>query len=178
MDLDVGCLRHRDLQDLITSMSEQPNKVAMFPLTQPIGLSNDIMFATKSSPFFQDLTAALQVKNKWYGLPYLTVMYSTGPMFLSLQYMRSSPAKQEEVLVLAPELYTKRGTRYFQHFEGSTWHRSNAHLVQWIMRHKSILAVILLVPCIVCLPLTRSLAAVVASSIFERTSLKQENKIV
>mmetsp|Transcript_33309 Transcript_33309/g.60011 ORF Transcript_33309/g.60011 Transcript_33309/m.60011 type:complete len:318 (-) Transcript_33309:6-959(-) len=164
MDLDVGCQKQKDLSDLVNSM-EQLEKVAVLPLTQPVGVSNDVLFAIKASPFFKELTDILPIKNKWYGSPYLTVMYSTGPMFLSLQYMRLSPTKQSEVMVLPPELYTERGTRYFKHLRGSTWHQNDVHAIQWMMRSKSVVVVVLFL-------------AVVTCSKVKRIPQKHENKIV
>lgn len=147
MDLDVGCQKRRSLNDLISSMT-QLKKEALVPLTEPIGFSNDVLFATKSSPFFKALIDALPSKNTWYGSPYLTVLYSTGPMFLSLQFMRMSPEKQNEVLVLSPELYTRKRTRYFRHLRGSTWHSSDARAVQWMIKNCSAIAVALFIAAI------------------------------
>ena len=102
MDLDVGCKSSKDLSDFVRTM-EQMNKTALLPLTEPVGFSNDILIATKSSPFFKALIQSLPHKNKWYGSPYLTVMYGTGPMFVSLVYTRLSSGQQHEVLALAPD---------------------------------------------------------------------------
>ena len=132
MDLDVGCQKHMDLGDLIASM-EYSGKGAMFPLTKPFGLSNDVMFATKESPFFQKLIDSLVAKNRWYGSPYLTVMYSTGPMFLSARYMEFSSKQNNDVVVLPQELYTKKGTRFFKHLRGSTWHSTDAQVAKWLI---------------------------------------------
>lgn len=135
LDLDIECRPRKDLTVLVKSM-ERLGKVAMAPLTKPIGLSNDVLFASKASPFFKKLIDALPSKNKWYGLPYLTVMFSTGPMFLSLEYMRLPNDLQKEVLVLPPEMYVELGTRYIKHLRGSTWHRSDAHVIWWLHRHR------------------------------------------
>ena len=123
---------------------ENSRRVALVPLTEPFGLSNDVLFSTRESPFFKTLIDALPRKSKWYGSPYLTVMYSTGPMFLSLQYMRMSPEEQNGVLVLPPELYNAKKTSYFRHLRGSTWHSSDAHAVQWLTSNRYAIAVALL----------------------------------
>lgn len=132
-DADIGCFKRKDLTDLIRSMEEdQEEVVAMVPRTRPVGLSNDVLFATKGSPFFRELMDTLPSKNGWYGMPYLTVLYSTGPMFLSLQYARLSSAQRRNILVIPPELYSQRGTRYFKHLRGSSWHRSDARAIKWL----------------------------------------------
>jgi mannosyltransferase OCH1-like enzyme len=97
-------------------------------------MSNDVMFASKGNSFFEDLIEALPTKNKWYGSPYLTVLYSTGPMFLSLVYM-NYPFAKEEVLALSPTLYSDTGTRFFCHLTGSTWHGIDAYAAKWLWRN-------------------------------------------
>ena len=145
LDLDLGCREHGDLRELLSAM-ERRGKVALAPATEPVGVSNDVLCATRGSPFFKDLMENLPAKNAWYGSPYLTgtillrfsmsncfktemsffvrslqllahlifatwsvrassqVLYSTGPMFLSLRYARMPPANQNEVLILPREL--------------------------------------------------------------------------
>jgi len=134
LDLDIGCKSNRDLTDLVNTMTHL-NKTAMLPQTQPFGLSNDVMFASKRSPFFKKVMEALPSKNKWQGMPYLTVMYSTGPMLLSLVYNSLSAEQHKDVLILPPELYSDRKTRYFKHLRGSTWHSTDALLIQHMTRH-------------------------------------------
>ncbi|KAL7533859.1 hypothetical protein ACHAWF_004643 [Thalassiosira exigua] len=166
MDLDIGCRRHRDMTDIVRSM-KMSRKMAVLPQTEPFGLSNDIMFATKGSPFFKALLDALPKKNLWYGSPYLTVLYSTGPMFVSLQYAALPPSNQSAVLALPPELYTERQTRYFVHLRGSTWHRNDARAVRWMVRNWSVLIPALLVS-----------ATVIVCRRRNRTTRKHAGKIV
>ena len=164
MDLDVGCRKRKDLTDLLRIMSET-NKTALLPLTQPIGLSNDVLVATKASPFFKQLIETLPSKNKWYATAYLTVLYSTGPLFLSLQYMKLPLSMHNDIFILPIELYTRRGTRYFKHLRGSTWHQNDARLVKWLAKNKYFVSVFLLF-------------AVIACKSIKSVPQKQESKIV
>ena len=134
MDLDIGCQKNRDMSVLVRSI-EQSGKGASIPLTYPMGFSNDVLFSSKRHPFFHELIKTLPMRNLWYGSPYLTVMFSTGPMFLSLVYMRMSSVWQNYVLVLPPEMYSVRESSYFRHLRGSTWHQGDAQLVKWIARN-------------------------------------------
>ena len=143
MDLDVGCQKHKYLGDFVRSMQEL-EKGALLPLTSPLGMSNDVMFASKKNPFFKELMDALPRKNRWYGSPYLTVMFSTGPMFLSLVYLSLSDVKRKEVLVLPPEMYSVKGTRYFKHLRGSTWHGSDARLGKWLMKNWAYIVIVVI----------------------------------
>jgi mannosyltransferase OCH1-like enzyme len=126
---------------------ERGGKVALAPATEPLGLSNDVLVAARGSPFFKELTDGLPAKHAWYGAPYLTVLYSTGPMFVSLQYLRLSTAERSKIVILPPALYRKGETRYFNHLRGSTWHGSDVHTVhaivhsiQWIIEKKYMIA--------------------------------------
>ena len=145
MDLDIGCKSSKDLTDLVHTMVRL-GKVAMIPQTKPFGFSNDVMFATNASPFFGEVINALSSQNKWYGSPYLTVMYSTGPMFLSRVYAGLSAEHQNDVLILPPELYSEKKTRYFKHLRGSTWHDKDARIIQWLIRKWSLFSVALFLP--------------------------------
>nr|KAG5701407.1 hypothetical protein BaRGS_032739 [Batillaria attramentaria] len=59
MDLDIGC-RHQ-----LAPLRHAASKTgAMFPLTSPVGWSNDVMFASPRHPFFRRLIGALQGANR------------------------------------------------------------------------------------------------------------------
>ena len=133
LDLDVGCRNNKDIAELIRAM-EYMNVDSMFPITEPFGMSNDVMFASKENQLFKRITETLPVKNRWFGLPYLTVLFSTGPMFLSLICMNYPHAK-EEILALSSDLYSKTDARFFHHLRGSTWHSVDANTFKWLIRH-------------------------------------------
>ena len=79
-------------------------------------------------------------------LPYLTVMLSTGPLFLSVmwkEYIWKGPSKGDEVSVLMPNWYFKVDlvnmlrfetdeTRFFSSFGGSSWHRADVAFIFWV----------------------------------------------
>ncbi len=134
-DLDIGCHRNRHYEDLIHSMKRSGAKGALFPLTAPMGFSNDVMFASMNHPFLGRLIENLPKRNRWFGLPYLTVLFSTGPMFLSSAYFELSLDERATVLAMSPEIYSRTGTRYFNHLQGSTWWSIDAKLARWILRH-------------------------------------------
>lgn len=133
MDMDVGCFKTKDIGDLVNYMEASGKQVAL-PQTDPVGLSNDVMFASKNSPFFEKAMTSLPTKKRWFGLYYLTVLYSTGSLFVSLLYFRQKPLEQRQIAIISPRLYTNKGTRYFRHFHGSTWHGKDQWIVQnWIV---------------------------------------------
>jgi inositol phosphorylceramide mannosyltransferase catalytic subunit len=138
MDMDIGCYRTKDIGDLVDYM-EASGKLVALPQTDPVGLSNDVMFASKNSAFFREAIDALPTKNRWFGIHYLTVLYSTGSLFLSLLYYNQKPLERRQIAIIPPRLYAESGTRYFRHLPGSTWHGKD----QWIVRHWFVLAIIL-----------------------------------
>lgn len=139
MDLDISCREKSDITDLVRVM-EKMQAHSMFPLTDPVGVSNDVMFASKSNNFFYRLIETLPERNRWFGLPYLTVLFSTGPMFLSLACMDYSE-EGKEVLALSPTLYSKT---YFRHLKGSTWHSVDASAAKWMVQNRFYLGTLLL----------------------------------
>lgn len=126
MDLDVGCLRKLDslLQfELI------------LPETVPVGVSNDIMASTEKHPFMDYLIHNLNNLNFNYLAHYPTVMFSTGPMFVTLSYMSFKErliSDINEIRILPKHLYGKNidpsesEGSFFRHFYGSSWHASDA----------------------------------------------------
>jgi mannosyltransferase OCH1-like enzyme len=101
---------------------------AIIPKTKPIGYSNDMMASAPKSEFFKRVIKALSHWNHWYLFPYLTVFFSTGPMFLSIQYWLSD---KDGIGVLSPCLYSECKTKLFKHYEGSSWHSWDAEIIKW-----------------------------------------------
>ena len=80
IDLDIGCRAH-------------PGALLAYdtilPITKPIGVSNDLMFSVSGTPFMEMVMQELPHWNRnWFFMPYATVMFSTGPMFLSAMAAR------------------------------------------------------------------------------------------
>lgn len=76
IDLDIECVRPLDF------LARYP---VVLPKTWPVGLSNDFMAAEAGHPFMRSLVDALPgwSMNLW--LKYPTVMFSTGPMLVTLR---------------------------------------------------------------------------------------------
>lgn len=126
IDLDVGCARVMD------SLLGFP---AFFPITSPVGISNDLIGSRKGHPFFLQLGDALQAQgaDRHYGTKYITVFFTTGPMFvnrlLARYWAASGIARDDEIKVLPANFYSESFTSYFMHFPGSSWHGHDAETV-------------------------------------------------
>jgi hypothetical protein len=85
-------------------------------------------------PFFLEVVDSLQAYDKHWFLPYITVMYSTGPLFLSVvwkEYMATSFGK-DRVRILMPEEYNGFSWSFFTHNVGNSWHGADAQLIFWV----------------------------------------------
>jgi inositol phosphorylceramide mannosyltransferase catalytic subunit len=133
IDLDYGC--KRCLDPLLSY-------TAWVHLTEPTGISNDAMGAVPQHPFFLRVIENLQSYNRNWLFPYVTVMYSTGPLFLSViwkEWMAENAGKPTDwngrVRVLMVDEYSKRPWAFFDSYGGSSWHRNDARLILWMAEH-------------------------------------------
>jgi len=109
-------------------MSAQSRPVAGIPRLDAshqnhIGLTNDVMSTEKNGAYFQLLINRLQWYNYNWLLPYMTVMNSAGPHFVSLvwvEYLKMIP-RQEEVRILMQEEYAGNYWSFFTKEQGGTW---------------------------------------------------------
>src|SRR6266487_5261451 len=93
------------------------------------------MGAVPQHPFFLRVLDSLQAYNKNWLLPYITVMYSTGPLFLSViwkEYMLSERDPMGRVRILMPDEYNRHAWSFFIHHQGSSWHGKDARLIFWV----------------------------------------------
>lgn len=133
MDLDIGCLRPVD------PLLVYP---IILPKTIPVGVSNDLMFAEKGHPFLEQTIHNLVTFDHSWILNYPTVMFSTGPMFLSAQYglyTSSHPTTAvQDIRILPKSLYGKNAKKeeaphsFFSHFYGSSWHADDAAFIGFL----------------------------------------------
>jgi mannosyltransferase OCH1-like enzyme len=146
MDLDVGCLRRLD--PLLRFE-------VVLPKTIPVGVSNDVMASAPGHPFMDHLIHNLVTFNHRYLTHYPTVMFSTGPMFVSASYglyvdanggaVPSTPSNPSAgfsgIRVLPKALYGKNAKpseapdSFFRHFYGSSWHAGDAGFLIFLREH-------------------------------------------
>ncbi|KAJ7590953.1 glycosyltransferase family 32 protein [Mycena floridula] len=133
LDLDIGC--HRPLDPLLIYP-------VILPKTIPVGVSNDLMFAEKGHPFLAQTIHNLATFDHSWILNYPTVMFSTGPMFLSAQYAiftaSHAAAPSDPIRILSKALYGKNAKEgeaphsFFSHFYGSSWHSDDAAFIGFL----------------------------------------------
>lgn len=121
IDLDIHCERSLDYLRHFNFTA---------PKTYPIGLSNDLMISQPKDPFALRLISNLKYWNRNFLFKYITVMFTTGPMFVTIQY--SLHRAKEAVFELPAEIYGKyvKGPEaYMKHLHGSSWHGSDAKYI-------------------------------------------------
>jgi hypothetical protein len=133
MDLDIGCRRSID------PLLVYP---VILPKTIPVGVSNDLMFAEKGHPFLKQTTENLKSFDYSWLLNYPTVMFSTGPMFVSAQYglyvRENFDVAMSQVRILPKALYGKNikpsdaPHAFFSHFYASSWHDDDAAFINFL----------------------------------------------
>ncbi|KAF2811035.1 glycosyltransferase family 32 protein [Mytilinidion resinicola] len=135
IDLDDGC--NRSLDPLLAYS-------AWVRRTTPTGISNDAMGAVPHHPFFLKAIDSLPDYNRNWLLPYITVMASTGPLFLSIIWRHynsatPSPSENDRVRVLFPDEYNNHPWSFFTHHRGSSWHGNDVRLIFWMGNHWALL---------------------------------------
>jgi inositol phosphorylceramide mannosyltransferase catalytic subunit len=143
IDLDDGCARRLD-----PLLAYQ----AFVRRTVPTGISNDVMGAVPNHPFFVRVTESLQGADRGWVLPYITIMASTGPLFLSVvwkKWMGEHAALQEveedwegRVRVLMPQEYDKFPWSFFKTYKGDSWHGEDAKLIFWMGKNWMLLTAV------------------------------------
>jgi mannosyltransferase OCH1-like enzyme len=112
--------------------------------TIPTGISNDAMGAVPHHPFFERVIVSLEKYARSYGMPYITVMSSTGPLFLSIiwkQYKWEARPAEDRVRVLMPPEYRNNEWSVFKIVTGNSWHGKDAQTIFWMGRHWMLLTV-------------------------------------
>jgi mannosyltransferase OCH1-like enzyme len=132
--------------------------------TTPTGISNDALGNVTGHPFYQFVIDSLEDYQRDWGSPYVTVMASTGPLFLSLvlrEYEKlpsegggfapwsdgdepnplhverkggSTDAELGRVIVLRREENTT-GYNFFLNVKGRSWQGRDEKVVAWLERH-------------------------------------------
>lgn len=84
--------------------------------------------------FFLKVMESLQAYDRHWLLPYITVMYSTGPLFLSVIWKEYMPQSfgMDRVRVLMPDEYNGYPWSFFTHNVGNSWHGADAQLIFWV----------------------------------------------
>ena len=83
--LDMDEVSVVSISDIINDNKLQRYQ-CFLPQGTPNGITNYVIMCKRNSPFMRYLTSQLALSKGWYGIPYATVMWSTGPRLISRVY--------------------------------------------------------------------------------------------
>ena len=122
LDMDLHCRR---------SLGPLRRFDFVSPSAYPVGISNGFLMTSARHPFFKALVDQLPLFNRNFLLPYATVMFSTGCMYISAQY--ALHCHRYNLRILDYEQHRLSGrivTPLFQHHGSSSWHSNDAGLIK------------------------------------------------
>ncbi|KAH6695183.1 hypothetical protein F5X68DRAFT_257895 [Plectosphaerella plurivora] len=119
------------------------------PAAHPTGFSVSFIMSSKQNEFVATILRELPVYDRnWFGLPYVTVMFSTGGHFASALHARLSNRSESKVLGGPPEdpkLNSLNGqvtTPLFNHLGSSSWHSYDGLFIMLLGKHIKLVAVV------------------------------------
>ena len=136
IDLDIVCLHPLDFLR---------THGFVMPKTWPVGFSNDFLVGAPGHPFLKKMVSSLPSHNWWLFSKYATVMFSTGPMFVTA--LATSFHNKNSLAVLPDDMYGKYVASpdpLFLHLHGSSWHGEDAKSALWFLHHPLVIASVVL----------------------------------
>ncbi|KAK3099559.1 hypothetical protein FSP39_006240 [Pinctada imbricata] len=137
-DLDVE--RIGDIHDLLEVIFLKKQRVILH--LGNLNLAGNVFFAApKRHPFLEHVMFGLSESNRWYIIPYLNVMFTTGATYFHGCYRNYR--YKGEMLVLADS------NEYVLHHRASSWLRWDGEVIVWFDKRRFIvkISLILLVLC-------------------------------
>ena len=131
IDMDDGCNR------VLDPLLDYP---AWVRKTTPTGISNDAMGSVPGHPFFARVMDELKNYDRNWLMPYITVMGSTGPLFLSVLWRRYTSEGLNvgdgedggRIRILFPKEYQNYPWSFFTHHLGNSWHGADVEFIFWV----------------------------------------------
>ena len=135
LDMDDGC--RWNISDIYALLDASGSTFAL-PHAKPFGFSNWVMITVPNEPFFAYLVQALRTSNRSYGLPYLTVLKSAGPLFVSrsLEEYRAVQAEQQQTVPILELTVAQTDQQMFHRTYGSTWHSVDGVIIWNTYKHR------------------------------------------
>ena len=143
IDMDAGCSQSLDtVLDILEALDPHAKHLAALPATHPMGLSNDFMISTAGHPYFGQLISRLSLYDHYYLVYYLTVMLSTGPLFVTInERLFASSSRTATVRIIEEKVYAE----VFLWFAGgNSWHGRDAQIISYMYESYFFLPVLLL----------------------------------
>ncbi|RSM15387.1 hypothetical protein CDV31_004977 [Fusarium ambrosium] len=133
LDMDTVCHKPFPIDQIETDRKHN----SLFQATKPTGITNDIMISSARHPAFALAISRLPIYHRitrfWaWLLPYATIMFSTGPLFISLAiaaYLYGEPSLPSPTVQVISSTNLKP---YIIDLQTSTWYRADARVLKWL----------------------------------------------
>lgn len=150
LDLDIKCkLSFDDILSDVTDRERSTSSVGsdvILAEAEPFGVVSDFLAVRRRrDPFMRHVISGLRnAAETWYPLPYVEVMFSTGPVYLSRRVRdfdrdctrfshADSPSMTSRVTIVPKRQYNGM---YFGHMPGATWHEWDGRLIWKVYQHR------------------------------------------
>ncbi|RSL67406.1 hypothetical protein CEP51_012651 [Fusarium floridanum] len=133
LDMDTVCHKPFPIDQIETDRKHN----SLFQATKPTGITNDIMISSVRHPAFASAISRLPIHHRitrfWaWLLPYAAIMFSTGPLFISLAtaaYLYTEPSLPSPTVQVISSTNLKP---YITDLQTSTWYRADARVLKWL----------------------------------------------
>jgi hypothetical protein len=124
--LDMDEVSVVSISDIINDNKLQRYQ-CFLPQGTPNGITNYVIMCKRNSPFMRYLTSQLALSKGWYGIPYATVMWSTGPRLISRVY--DSYGEKDSLFIMPGSEVRKN----FRCLFGQSWFRIDGVIIHVIV---------------------------------------------
>jgi len=126
LDLDTEC--NVPFRDIVKVNKTQD---AILAATKPFGITTVFIATKPGDTVIQHIVAGLlEASAGYYVVPYMTVMFTAGPLYVWKRY-NSYPCKERVLVISADQFKT-----FFSHQSASTWHNWDGALAVWMDHHQ------------------------------------------
>lgn len=133
LDMDTVCHQAFPIDQIETELKHN----SLFEATLPTGITNDIMISSARHPAFASAITRLPFHHRitrfWaWLLPYAAIMFSTGPLFISLAtaaYLYGEPSLPSPTVQVISSTNLKP---YITDLQTATWYRTDARVLKWL----------------------------------------------
>ena len=135
IDMDDAC--HRPFRELVNTMEAldaSSTHLALFPAGELFGIQNNFMISTLGHPIFKQFISRLHYFNHNYLVYHVTILFSVGPLYASIQEYFFKQTDQHIVRLLDHKTYRS----IFWKTKGGTWFHRDTLMILYIYynRHR------------------------------------------
>ena len=131
LDVDISCIKSFDpyVQNNISSIAH-----TVVRPSYPSWYGIDVIWSKPGSPLMWEVLVNAPYVNRWYGLPYTTVMFGAGTVYFG-NVLNAYPC-QEHITVVPFYFFTEK---YFVHHYASAWHHWDGYVILFFYKNYKVI---------------------------------------